>query len=287
MSLPVIFANESGNQPATQLDENFNAVANMGLYRCSATGTNAIELALAANQPDIAAYLDGMAFEFIAAGTSTAAVQIQVGTLPELEVFNQDGSASGAGSTVLNAAYTMIYKSSLNAGAGGFQLLQANAASGGALTATSLTFTTTSGIIGTTTNDSAATGSVGQYQESVVLIGAAVALTSTIPRTITSITLSAGDWDVNGFIGFATGGTTTTTVIASGISTTNNAFPSPVDSSDMLLQCSFVTNAFNQIPCGVKRISLAAPTVVYLIAQSNFATSTCTAYGTIRARRVR
>lgn len=142
-------------------------------------------------------------------------------------------------------------------------------------------------LVGTTTNDSAAAGSVGEYVESIVLTGAATSLTTATAKTVTSISLTAGDWDVSGFIGFNTGGTTTTTVIAGGISTTNNTLPSPNDTSCFQLQCSFVTNAFNQQPCGMKRISIASTTTVYLVATSTFATSTCAAWGTIRARRVR
>ena len=142
-------------------------------------------------------------------------------------------------------------------------------------------------LVGTTTNDSAAAGSVGEYVESIVLTGAATSLTTATAKTVTSISLTAGDWDVSGFIGFNTGGTTTTTVIAGGISTTNNTLPSPNDTSCFQLQCSFATNAFNQQPCGMKRISIASTTTVYLVATSTFATSTCAARGTIRARRVR
>jgi hypothetical protein len=41
------------------------------------------------------------------------------------------------------------------------------------------------------------------------------------------------------------------------------------------------------VPAGPWRISLAATTIVYLVARSNFGTSTMSAYGKIFARRAR
>lgn len=145
----------------------------------------------------------------------------------------------------------------------------------------------TSQLPGTATNDDAAAGKIGEYKEAELLTGSATSLTSGVPKTVVSLSLEAGDWDVNGYIGFNTGGSTTTTVIGGGISQTNNTLPSPNDTSSFQLQCSFVTNAFNQQPCGMKRIKLAATTTIYLVASSTFAVSTCAAYGKIAARRVR
>src|SRR5882757_8502056 len=54
-------------------------------------------------------------------------------------------------------------------------------ASLGAASATSVTFSSTSGIIGTTTNDSAAAGSVGEIISSVIASGSAVSLTNSTP----------------------------------------------------------------------------------------------------------
>lgn len=73
----------------------------------------------------------------------------------------------------------------------------------GAPTLTSVTFNpTTGGIVGTTTNNSASAGYVGEYMVSTVASGSAVSLTSGSSTVVTSLSLTAGDWDVSGNVGF-------------------------------------------------------------------------------------
>src|SRR4029077_4886616 len=51
-------------------------------------------------------------------------------------------------------------------------------------------------LLGTATNDNATAGNVGEYIESVIPAGAAIAITSATNTNLTSISLTAGDWDV-------------------------------------------------------------------------------------------
>lgn len=157
----------------------------------------------------------------------------------------------------------------------------------GAASATSLAFTSTSGIIGTTTNDNAAAGSVGEYKEASLSAGLATSLTTGTAKTVVSVSLEAGDWDVSGVVYFTTGGTTSTTAVSCGTSIVNNTFPSDPDPSIYQYNGATVTNHFFRIPAGTKRYSLASTTTVYLVTSSNFTVSTTTAYGVISARRVR
>ena len=143
----------------------------------------------------------------------------------------------------------------------------------------------TEGIKGTSTNDSADAGSIGEYSINNVVIGSAVALVSTISKTVTSMTLSAGDWDVNGIVSFTYGASTSINSLFGGSSLTNNAF----DSYSFSHRCAaFVPGA---APMGYaipyRRISIAVPTTIYLVAAAGFTVSTCSAYGFITARRVR
>jgi len=63
----------------------------------------------------------------------------------------------------------------------------------------SLTFSpTTGGIIGTTTNNDADAGKVGEMLSTVVLVGAPIAMTTNVAINIASVSLTAGDWDVWG-----------------------------------------------------------------------------------------
>jgi len=158
----------------------------------------------------------------------------------------------------------------------------------GAASATSITFSSTSGIIGTTTNNNAAAGSVGELIESQILVGSAVALTTATPANITSISLTAGDWDVWGNVWFNPAGTTVVTIIQGAINTVSASLPTaPGMGARERLALSFTTGQAQSMFVGQISISLAATTTIYLVAQSTFSTSTLDGYGYIGARRVR
>jgi len=73
----------------------------------------------------------------------------------------------------------------------------------------------------TTTNDSATAGNVGEYVESVIVTGSSTALTTATAKTVTSISLTAGDWDVDTVVHFNPAGTTTITALIGGLSLTD------------------------------------------------------------------
>lgn len=165
----------------------------------------------------------------------------------------------------------------------------ANASVTGNIAVTGLT-TPTGGIKGTATNDAATAGNVGEYISASVLTGAAIGLTSSTDTNITSIALTAGDWDVwvdGYFSGGATTAVTTGAVSISTVSATLNTTPGRFSAT-----CASGNPIFNggQV-CGVNagpaRLSLAAPTTVYFVANAIFTTSTMAGYGIISARRVR
>jgi hypothetical protein len=165
------------------------------------------------------------------------------------------------------------------------------AASGANSDITSLTvltaITTTGGvdIKGTNTNDSAAAGDVGEYISSNVAAGSAVALTTATAKTITSISLTAGDWDVSGFVAINPAATTNLT-LELGCSHTvidSNAGVGFVQRTP----AGYVPAAANLRTIPTIRYSLNATTTIYLNAQANFTVSSCSSYGLIAARRVR
>lgn len=151
------------------------------------------------------------------------------------------------------------------------------------ITATgTITPSQTNGIVGTTTNNNANAGSVGEYVDNT---GTGVALTSGVSANITSISLTAGDWDVSGTLQTVPAGATTTQSITVGISTT----------SATLGAFSTLTQISSAIPAGsgsatptpIVRLSLASTTTVYLVGNVAFAVSTMSSNGFIRARRIR
>lgn len=140
----------------------------------------------------------------------------------------------------------------------------------------------------TATNDSASAGAVGEYLESEILAGAAVALTTATPANITSLSLTAGDWDVWGEASFTLNAATTVTAINGWVSTTSATLPTAPNKGAMVtLTATLTTGATQCAPVGMRRISLAATTTVYLSAQASFAVNTMAAYGMLCARRAR
>jgi hypothetical protein len=143
-------------------------------------------------------------------------------------------------------------------------------------------------IIGTATNDSASAGSVGEYVSSSIATGSSVSLSTGTGATVTSISLTAGDWDVSGDVAFTFGATTSYTFIGGGVSTTAATLGGVDNNFQFVTAASVPTNAIDMVkPTPTVRISISGTTTVYLIAQSNFSVSTLKAYGSIRARRIR
>ncbi len=157
-------------------------------------------------------------------------------------------------------------------------------------TLTQVAFSTTSGIIGTTTNDNAAAGSVGEYVSDSVSFGAPVALTTDTAANITSISLTAGDWDVWGMVGLVGAAGTLLQYCAGWSSQTSATNPG----NDLVAQTVYsasgvavFASARPSFTIQQARISLSGTTTIYLSAQAGFSVDTCSAFGNIRARRRR
>lgn len=137
-------------------------------------------------------------------------------------------------------------------------------------------------VLGTLTNDTAAAGQVGELITSTLPQASASALSNNTGQNITSINLTAGDWDVNGSVGL---------VVSSSL-TSAQAWVSAVSNTPPGLTGGFAIltatiGSGTLLPTGTARISLASAATVYLGVQTSFASGTCSGYGFIRARRVR
>ena len=143
---------------------------------------------------------------------------------------------------------------------------------------------------GETSTGSATAGNVGEYIESVVAVGSATALTTATGKTVASISLTAGDWDVSGNIGYNTAASTSVTFFHSTLSLTTNVVDQTVGRENMMSMAATVPGALSpafQFPVGPVRMSLSGTTSVFLVAQASFTVSTLNAFGIIRARRIR
>jgi len=151
----------------------------------------------------------------------------------------------------------------------------------------------TAGIVGTTTNNNANAGSVGEVVSSSVAVGSAVSLTTaataTSGKTITSISLTAGDWDVFGIVGINMAATTNFTASAGGINTVADTLNSLYEEETRFSYGAggFVPNNVFSFAFPTTRVSIASTTTYYLIGYASFTISTATAFGRITARRIR
>jgi hypothetical protein len=143
-------------------------------------------------------------------------------------------------------------------------------------------------IVGTSTNDNAAAGNVGEYVESVLVSGSAVALTTTTAKTVTSIPLTAGDWDVDCVVNYGPTATTSITSDAASLSLTTNTFDATAGRFVQITRPPTVNGGLNDsVAVPPYRFSLSGSTTIFLVAESIFTASTNAASGIIRARRVR
>lgn len=146
----------------------------------------------------------------------------------------------------------------------------------------------TVGITGTTTNNNANAGAIGEYIVSTIATGSSVALTTNVTANVTSISLTAGDWDVTGAVDFTFGATTSYTNLIGSVSTTTGTIGGQDSKFDFETPAAVPTaGADSTFSVPTVRFSLSGTTTIFLVAQGTFTVSTLKAYGTIRARRVR
>ena len=139
-------------------------------------------------------------------------------------------------------------------------------------------------VLGTSTNDNAITGYVGELVSSQVANASAVSLANNTPKNVTTITLTAGDWDVEGHVynAFSVGATLT----SSWCSLTSATTPDASIRSGTGMASALMGNQGNTTP--LLRVSVSAgSTTVYLSTIALFASGTGAASGIIQARRVR
>jgi hypothetical protein len=153
-----------------------------------------------------------------------------------------------------------------------------------------LTRTAGVSLSGTNTNDSAAAGYVGEYIESSIALASAVSLTSGAASNVTSISLTAGDWDVSADVTYSPAATTNFTQAWHSISNTSATQDSTTGGAYNIYRFpagNVPVAGFNTAGVGPVRKLLSGTTTVYLVAQATFTISTMAAFGILRARRVR
>lgn len=138
-------------------------------------------------------------------------------------------------------------------------------------------------VAGTNTNDSAASGYVGEFTSATATTGTLTTATNT---NITSIALGAGDWDITA--GYSASGASTpvttdiwisiNTVTATNVNTAGQSFR---------FRGASLTDPVTAGTLGPLRVSLTGSTTYYLNCSVTYTPGTFAVTGIIRARRVR
>jgi hypothetical protein len=215
--------------------------------------------------------------------------------------YNATGFTKGAGSTITRATN---YHGAMPSVGTNNAFLADNAAytgnwfinqSGSEASKLTGSLTVSGGIVGTTTNDSATAGNVGEYKSAGTSGGSNVSpAASGSYANLCSFTLGAGDWVVEGTGIFATSGTTMTGALAA-ISTSSaaldaSALASGGVNSQPVTSNSYTDNVGVMLPTGRRRISVSGDTTIYLVGRMNYSvlgSAVWSSNSVIKAWRVR
>ena len=142
-----------------------------------------------------------------------------------------------------------------------------------------ITTSQTNGIVGTTTNNNANAGSIGEY---ITATAGPTGVSNATNTNITSISLTAGDWDVGGSAYFSPTGNNTFNIAGS------NSTSATLPAIPQYGQISVATSGANSsITIPQQRYSLSGTTTIFLVVQSGFSTGAVNVTGTLWARRRR
>lgn len=136
--------------------------------------------------------------------------------------------------------------------------------------------------VGRTNGSFPAAGEIGELKDSFVAAGS-IALVNNVAKTVTSITLPPGDYDVSGVIDFAAPTTLTYEVSSIGV-VANTLYPN-FAGYQVLSSSQVFTNNRIATPVVAMSLTTTPTTTIYLVAQAGF-TGALGVGGYIRARRV-
>lgn len=137
---------------------------------------------------------------------------------------------------------------------------------------------------GITDATNAAAGELGEFL--TVETGVSTAVTTAVTANITSITLTAGDWDISGYLRILPDAGITITGYTSGPTLTSAANPVPLNRTYAPYSCPTGVGLLSQI--GRHRFNVSISTTIYLTAAVTFTgTGACNVQGALNARRIR
>jgi len=114
------------------LDEMFADTGKLGTIPCTASGATTIALTplSAVFGPTISAYSNNLLFSFIAVGTPSGNVTVNISAIGAKNLYQSDGTTQVTTNGLASGSFNLAaYSSALNSGAGGFYLVNSSAAS--------------------------------------------------------------------------------------------------------------------------------------------------------------
>ncbi len=139
--------------------------------------------------------------------------------------------------------------------------------------------------IGRTDGTEPSSGKVGECKVSETVVGSAVSLSTGVARSVASLSLSPGDWEVFGCCCTNPEGSTITTDFQVCINTSVSIGSAPNSGAHGRVAGS-TTGTNLVLSVGPRRFNITSTTTVHLVAQANFTASTNSAFGIIKARRM-
>jgi hypothetical protein len=139
-------------------------------------------------------------------------------------------------------------------------------------------------LYGTTTNDDATAGQIGEVIDSGTVTG--IAIPTGTATNVASINLTPGDWEVSGYVGLTTAAATSVAAII-GCSSPTSATLINDSFSHFTAPLALGSAQAWQYAIPTVRYSLAAPLTIYLVELTAYTSTAPTARGRISARRMR
>jgi hypothetical protein len=134
--------------------------------------------------------------------------------------------------------------------------------------------------VGVTNGSNAAAGAIG---EQMTAAGSAISLTSGTPANCTSITLTAGDWDVWGYVQYAPGTGTSFALMTVSLNTTSTTHAVSPDISQLAF--AGTANFGQSLQAPMRIFNVTTGTQVFLVATGGFSGGTATMACRMYARR--
>lgn len=229
---------------------------------------------------------------FMAAYRSKIFTQTASFTTASMRHFYQDNASLGTGHTVTREITFFAGGKATGGSVGQYAAISDNQAFSGDyfINSTSTNpslfsgvITPAAGIKGTTTNDSATAGNVGE----ILTISNTTnnSLTNGNVFSLGSVSITAGDWDVWAVASFSGTGSTSTFTIG-GIGTSNSTLGTNGDGTKTQINQNLASQDSN-FTVGPFPLSLASPTTYFFNIRADFSGGTVTGKGVLYARRRR